>query len=309
MKRVILVLLPALALHLSACAEPTGIAPTVRLSSDAWGIPAAAVVVYSNFGPAMTFDADPQHAWTINGFLGVDRGQQAISQEFTPSGDSRFSAAQVALSWFQGPNSVRVFLQADANGLPGEVVEEIAVGGLSSTPAVFTASSALLPLLRKGTPYWLTVAAGGDGAVAGWDWNSTGDVSRETFASTQGGGPAGPWGHNPSPSTRSAFQVDGVPLTPQDGIQLLSDRVESLRAEGILRRGQADGLQYKLAAALQSLSRGSTGATCNQLRAFTNQVGAFMQAEALAPSTGRELTTAAESVRSEIGCEGPGVGP
>ena len=184
--------LPALALGFSACAEhPEVVAPNQLRS--AFTVSPSVAVIYSNFGPGMAFDADPFHGWTINGFLGPGIGQQAIAQQFTPSADYTFSAAEVALVLFSGPNSIRVLLQADASGLPGGVVEEIRVGGLAPTPSVITATSELSPLLRGGTPYWLTVAAGADGVLAGWNWNSIGDVSRETLAGTQGGGPAGPW--------------------------------------------------------------------------------------------------------------------
>ena len=49
--------------------------------------------------------------------------------------------------------------------------------------------------------------------LAGWNWNSIGDISTGTdFAGTQGGVPAGPWGLIFPGQTRSAFQIDGVPL-------------------------------------------------------------------------------------------------
>src|SRR5213596_441793 len=89
--------LPALALGFSACAEhPEVVAPNARLRSDFTVSPPVAVI-YSNFGPGMAFDADPSHGWTINGFLGPGIGQQAIAQQFTPSADYTFSAAEVAL--------------------------------------------------------------------------------------------------------------------------------------------------------------------------------------------------------------------
>ena len=111
-------------------------------------IPLEAAVIYSNFGPGMTFDNDPSHAWTINGFLGPNIGQQAIAQQFTPMGNYIFTDAQVAVSLFSGPNSIDVFLQADSNGLPGAVIEEIPISGLGSTPTILTANSTLFPVLE-----------------------------------------------------------------------------------------------------------------------------------------------------------------
>ena len=302
MKYTKLTFLPALALGFSACAEhPDVVAPNAQLRSDFTVSPPVAVI-YSNFGPGMAFDADPSHGWTINGFLGPGIGQQAIAQQFTPSADYAFSAAEVALVLLSGPNSIRVLLQADASGLPGGVVEEIRVGGLAPTPSVITATSELSPLLRGGTPYWLTVAAGADGVLAGWNWNSIGDVSRETLAGTQGGGPAGPWGLSPSPSTRGAFQINGTPLPPQDAIHLLMDDVRTLVTQSLLSQGQADGLMSKLTAAIQSLNGGGANAACNQLRAFVNQVNAFINAGTLSEGTGQALIDTAESVRTRIGC-------
>ena len=302
MKYVKLAFLPALALGFSGCADHSGlVAPNPQIRSDITSAPAAAVV-YSNFGPGMAFDANPFHGWTINGFLGPGIGQQAIAQQFTPSVDYTFSAAEVALVLSRGPNSIRVFLQADASGLPGGVIEEISVGGLAPTPSVITATSQLSPLLRSGSPYWLTVVAGADGVLAGWQWNSIGDVSGTTFAGTQGGSPAGPWGLNPSPSTRGAFQVNGTPLTPQVAIQLLMDKVRTFVSEGLLSQDQGNGLTDKLTAAIQSLNGGRANAACNQLTAFVNQVNALIKAGKLSEGTGQGLIDTAESVRTRIGC-------
>ena len=171
---------------------------------------ALSTIVYSNFGPQWTFDTNPLHGWTINGFISSSVGQQAISQQFTPSGSYIFSDAEVAVSSFQGLNSIVVYLQADAGGRPGAVLEQINVTGLTSGPTIIQAGSVLHTELHDGTPYWLTVVAGGPGVIAGWNWNSIGDSSSTTFASTQGGSPAGPWGIGLL-STRSAFQINGVP--------------------------------------------------------------------------------------------------
>src|SRR5437016_331184 len=144
--------------------------------------------------------------------------------------------------------------------------------------------------------------AAADGVLAGWNWNSIGDVSRETLAGTQGGGPAGPWGLSPSPSTRGAFQINGTPLTPQDAIHLLMDDVRTLVTENLLSQGQGDGLMNKLTAAIQSLNAGRANAACSQLSAFVSQVNAFIKAGKLSEETGQGLIDTAESVRTRIGC-------
>ena len=164
--------------------------------------------IYSNFGPAMAFD--PNVGWTISGSLGPGTAQYAVAHQFTPVATDTFTSAQLALMLFAGPGSVTVFLQADSAGLPGPVLEQIELNGLTSEPAVFTAVSALRPQLNGGTPYWLSVVASGTGVDAAWNWNVVGDVSTATnLAGTQGGSPAGPWSLAPALATRSAFQING----------------------------------------------------------------------------------------------------
>src|ERR1039457_2772945 len=53
-------------------------------------------VVYSNFGPAMSFDTNPADGLTINGVIAANVGQQAVSEQFTPTGDYIFMDAQIA---------------------------------------------------------------------------------------------------------------------------------------------------------------------------------------------------------------------
>jgi hypothetical protein len=258
-------------------------------------------VIYSNFGPGMAFDTDPFHSWTINGFLNPDSGQQAIAHQFTPAATETFSGAQVALTLFSGPGSVTVYLQADSNGLPGTVLEQINVTGLTGVPTIFSAKSVRRPQLQSGTPYWLTVVAGGPGVLAGWNWNSIGDSSTgSNFATTQGGSPAGPWGLFFSGATRSAFQINCSPPTAQEAVELLMD-VEALLEAGTLTQDQADGLIDKLEAAIASLDRDHTRPACNQLQSFINQVNAFILANILSPEEGQALIDAAEDIQDQIG--------
>ena len=172
-------------------------------------------VIYSNFGPGKTFDTNPSHGWGINGFIDVNTGQQGIANQFIPNATVTLESAEIVLVLFSGPGDAVVFLQADLNGLPGPVLEQIDVTGLTRVSTVFMATSVLHPQLQRGLPYWLTVVAGGDGELAGWSWNSTGDKSTGTnFAATQGGSSAGPWGLDPRVGiTRSAFQINGADLS------------------------------------------------------------------------------------------------
>ncbi len=180
-------------------------------------------VIYSNYGSGMSFDVAPSRAWTINGFLSPGVGQQAIAQRFTPLATSTFTSASVALILSRGPASIDVFLQADDNGLPGSVLEQISVSGFSSDPTIVTATSLDRTILLAGTPYWLSLVAGAPGVIAGWIWNSVGDIATaDNCASTQAGNPAGPWSRGcfvaPGPTgIRSVFQINGNAPTPTAG--------------------------------------------------------------------------------------------
>jgi hypothetical protein len=249
--------------------------------------PLRAEVIYSNFGPEMTFDATLEHGWTINGFLGTNIGQQAISQQFTPVAPCIFTAAQLALTYFSGPNSFAVFLQADTNGLPGAVIEEIDVTGATPSPSVVVANSVLQPELQVGRPYWLSVVAGAPGVLAGWNWNVVGDIGTNTFAGTQGGSWAGPWGYGLS-SIRSAFQIDGLPVpSPRQALERLLALVDS-------RWARPRPLCASLDAALAALDRDNTRAAVNQLRAFQNKVCA--QVTPSEPVLAQTLIEAAQQV-------------
>lgn len=114
---------------------------------------AGGAVIYSNFGPGMAFE--PGFGWHI-GSLDPDISRQAIAHQFTPAATETFAGAQVALTLGSGPGSVTVFLQADSNGLPGPILEQIDVTGLTDVPTIFTATSVLRPQLLSGTPYWLS---------------------------------------------------------------------------------------------------------------------------------------------------------
>jgi PEP-CTERM motif len=177
------------------------------------GAPALAepVTIFSNFGADMSFNSDPFAGWTINGFVRPEVGQQAIAERFAVSTASSFDRVLLPLTIFSGPGSIDVFLQSNTNGLPGAVLDVIALRGLSAGVAIHSADSSNHPILSPANEYWVSVVAGAPGVLAGWNWNSVGDVSDgSTFAGTQGGGPKGPWGLGVIGTIRSAFEVQGT---------------------------------------------------------------------------------------------------
>lgn len=216
MKCSFMAALPVLVLGIAACGDIQGpVTPMTASGQRAaeavapTAIGGSAAIIYSNLGPGMSFDRGS--GWGIIEFMCDGCWRQAISQQFsTPAGEYVFWRASVALEHIGGPDRVRLFLQADSSGRPGHVVDSMVIDSIGSAPGIYTVTSTGAPVLAD-TLYWLTVAAGGDSALAGWMWNSIGDASSTTFAVTQGGGPSGPWRVG-FLQTRGAFQIEGRAL-------------------------------------------------------------------------------------------------
>jgi len=170
-------------------------------------------VLFSNFGPRYTFTG------TISGFAVGPNSQNAnivIASRFVPSITAVFTGARVALT---GPSTATVYLESDANGHPGSIIEQISITGLMSIQGrVPAAGSMLRPLLTAGTPYWIAIGAPSNNTIGSiWLNNSTGDLSDGTNEVSNGtGSPSGPWTAFPSgsPWVRGAFEVDGIPSGP-----------------------------------------------------------------------------------------------
>ncbi len=258
-------------------------------------------VIYTNLGPGKTFDPGPGHGWGINGYVGPSFGQQAISHQFTPNEDTRFGSAEVALVAFTGPGVVDVYLQEDSGGLPGEVIDQIRLGGLSSTPTLLMARSESMPRLAADEPYWLTVVAGGPGMVGGWSWNSIGDEGRESFATTQAGSPNGPWGIFRASQTRSAFQINAAP-TPQAVISFAMAELEQLAADGNLDDGLVRSLLTKLQSSLTQLEANRLRPACNVLSALLHELDALAASGALEQQRTDRLRGLTERARRLMDC-------
>jgi hypothetical protein len=314
-------LLPILPLGAAACTDlQDPLTPSVQDWSRAVSVAAAPVVVYSNFGPGMAYDHT--YGWRISDTVSGMPGElYAVSQRFTPTADYTFTSAQFPIAMpFGGSAILPVVLQADVDGKPGRIIEEFIQFGQGTTPSIVTAFSVLQPILQSGTHYWLTVMPVYEGYGL-WSLNSTGDALAGNFASTHGG-PAGPWVlgpgsaqlislngcHDPKEcelpiSLRSAFQINGLPLTAQDIVGRLMDDVHALVTGGSLNPGQAAGLAAKLSAVIESLNRGSTSSACNQLGAFANQVRALMNAHKLTPGAAQNLIDTALWAGTAAGCD------
>lgn len=290
----------ALSLLVAACssyADPGGL-----LSQQAVGSSTSPLVIYTNLGPGRSFDAT--QGWTINGYLGSGIGRQAISQQFSPGKSTRFGSAEVALSRFSGPGRVDVYLQQDASGLPGAVIEKIPLAGLRSTPRLFTATSTRMPCLVKGERYWLSVVAAAPRVLAGWQWNSSGDTSSVAFASTQYGRASGPWSLPPSPETLAAFQIDPAP-SAHPVISRMIAAIEQMVADGKLKTSWSHGLIAKLRAIDRKLGDDRSRPACNQMSAFLHQVDAFARSGKLDAASARKLRKLGGRARVLMGCQAP----
>ncbi len=72
-----------------------------------------------------------------------------------------------------------------------------------------------------------------------------------------------------------------------------------------LQQGPKNSLQVKLNAAADSYQRGDTGAACNQLNAFINEVDADQKAGRLTTAEGGNLTDATRLTQRSMGCFKP----
>ena len=180
---------------------------------------ASASVIFTNFGPGMSYDVTQGNP-VGNDFAG-DNAAEADS--FMPVSNATFQSLEVALSCVgscPAPDNFTITLAANNGASPGAAIENFVftnttLGSLGNTNAPITATSILNPVLQGGTEYWVIVSSSRSYAIA-WNLNSTGDTSPEA-SSTDGGAT---W-LAPSGMTASALQVNGTNMTPEPSAGLL----------------------------------------------------------------------------------------
>jgi PKD repeat protein len=94
-------------------------------------------------------------------------------------------------------------------------------------------------------------------------------------------------------------------VTVLSPLQALGKIGNYLQGLADVKDGQKNSLQAKINAAAASYERGDTGAACNQMNAFINEVDADQKSGRLTTAEARNLTDAARSTQRSMGCFKP----
>ena len=166
----------------------------------------AGTIVWSNLGLPNSYSPGIIAAWSVDGPSSPD-GFTASAMAFTSPDNFRLDQIDVALSYNDfGSNSLDLTLHSDSGGLPGAALMTWALTNLPTygTCCILQTVTPNSPLvLSAAAQYWL-VATAGDGTVAVWDINSTGQIGPLTQTFT----PDSYSGVNVS--SEGAFDVQGT---------------------------------------------------------------------------------------------------
>jgi hypothetical protein len=127
------------------------------------------------------------------------------AMQFTPSADATVTEIDVSVQLVTGTNEVDLNFYADANGLPGTLLDSAKVTGLQGTGSCCSFSGAKD---RKGIPviagahYWVAVTtdSGGTDTFANWAFNTTDQLDALPSAVNKGAGWVTNGGAVPAPS-------------------------------------------------------------------------------------------------------------
>jgi hypothetical protein len=115
----------------------------------------ADTIVYTDFGPAQTYDTGSGKA--------VGNSFPSIAEGFTPTANGALGQVDLALAYFSPDPpqfDLSISLQTDASGLPsGTTLDSwtLSDNTITSTPTVYSFLSTLNPVLSTANAYWLVI--------------------------------------------------------------------------------------------------------------------------------------------------------
>jgi hypothetical protein len=184
-------------------------------------------IIFSNFGPGMTFDTATGIIISGSNVL----GGHVVAQAFTPSADFTFSNAQLAMAILSGPNVLQVVLMTSSGGFPGTVLETITLTNAVAPfpPAgIVLANSTLHSTLNSGTQYWLVAFAPDANTSMSW-MQSLSDFS-SLYRGNSFHSLTGPW---PEVGLRGfALQLEGAPIPEPATLLLLGPALAVMALRG-----------------------------------------------------------------------------
>jgi len=196
------------------------------------------IPVFGNFGPSfygnvecqkMIFPSTSPKYWdefdcisTAIDFVRGGTNPQVLAVSFTPAYSGTLRHVQAPIGLISGTNSLQVWITANANNSPGQVLENKTFNTVRPQPPATTAFPPVdapahlffggTTQLMAGTLYWLVLGPGAADTVIAWN-SALDDVSipaATTFLlNTTNTGVAGPWAmKNNQVNRRPAFEVD-----------------------------------------------------------------------------------------------------
>ncbi len=212
--------------------------------------------------------------------------------------------------------SYTVTLQAtDDGGLPSAIVS-VTIAAVDSKPNVSGVQVSSWMIITTQQSLTFTGTSTDDGAAVDTSYTASWDFG-DGHSSVPAAPPAGLTASHPysAPGTYVATLTvkddDGMTGSASTTVTVLSP-LQALAKIGNYLQGltdvqaaQKNSLQAKLNAAADSYQRGDTGAACNQLNAFINEVDADRKSGRLTTAEAGNLTDAARLTQRSMGCFKP----
>ena len=212
--------------------------------------------------------------------------------------------------------SYTITLQAtDDGGLPSAIVS-VTIAAVDSKPNVSGLQVSSWMIITTQQSLTFTGTSTDDGAAVDTSYTASWDFG-DGHSSAPAAPPAGLTASHPysAPGTYVATLTvkddDGMTGSASTTVTVLSP-LQALAKIGNYLQGltdvqaaQKNSLQAKLNAAADSYQRGDTGAACNQLNAFINEVDADRKSGRLTTAEAGNLTDAARLTQRSMGCFKP----